>query len=99
MALTHEPPPPRCTWWRPIPANGATPSDDEAVPNGQLPGRRFGEFLLCRRSGSPSTESCGREGDDERPRDDTAEIAPDERFHIVEQTNSVGLLHHLSTRV
>jgi len=50
-------------------------------------------------SGTASTEAGGSEGDDERPRDDTAEIVPDEGLHIVEQTNSVGLLHHLGAGV
>src|SRR5580700_9709031 len=52
-----------------------------------------------RRIGTRSAEAGGSEGDDERPRDDISEIVPDEGLHIVEQANSVGLLHHLSAGV
>ena len=63
---------------------------------------RSGGLPTSRRTGAGQTglaskEAGDRERDHERPRNDTSEIARDEGLHFVEQTNSVGLFHHLST--
>jgi hypothetical protein len=53
------------------------------------PSEKYHVLGQVRCGGLASTKRGGGEGGDERPRNDTAEIAPDEGLHLVEQFNSL----------
>lgn len=64
------------------------PSEHEIRPSAEVP-HRPGVLGQVRGGGLASTKRGRGEGGDEWPRNDTAEIAPDEGLHLVEQPNSL----------